>query len=494
MTRRRTVLVAAVLLAVIGLITMWDGGNGDGTTVEDRPSVDHVGTADEVSSTWFCVAATAAVQPAPRHELYVANTADRDTDVRISVYGPEGPGEIRTMPVGAQQTLVVDLDTEFGAAGLAAMVEAPSGSIAVSHGVVSPDMGDVTNCQRHSAPEAYFPSQTTLSGATAQLVLFNPFAADASVDLIAAVADGIRSPTEWAGIVVPAGTTRTVDLSEQVQRRDQFALTVRVRSGRVFAETAQTYGGIEMGTDAAVKGLRISSPVTRARSSWTFAGGFTDATATELVFVQNPTDEKVSVNIQIIPDGSVDLAPEPFEMSIPAGWYGALDLSAEGRVPDVGFHSITVDADGDAEIIAQRQIRLTGVVDPNPDPAVASRPALQQGVAASAGVNGSARNWWVTGVVPTAANRPLLSIANPGGSPVQLTLEASIPGDGLVEVIAGQTLAAGDSLTLPLGDAEAAPGRAMYRVLASGPVVVEQFVAPDGVNDFSVGPAFPLDG
>lgn len=493
MNRTRSILLVAVVVAVMGLIAMWDRPDGVVEVAGSRPSVDHVGFDDEVSSTWFCPATTAAVEPVPRHELYVSNTADQDSDVRISVYGPEGPGDVRTMSVGAHRTLVVDVDAEFGTGALSAMVEAPSGAIGVSQGIISKAIGDVSHCQRTSAPESYFPSQTTLSGTTAQLVLFNPFAADASVDVIAAVADGIRSPTEWAGIVVPAGTTRTVDLSEQVQRRDQFALTVRVRSGRVFTNTIQTYGGIEMGSDAKVSGLRISPPVTRARSSWTFAGGFTDAAAAELLVVQNPSREKVSVSIQVVPDGSVDLAPEPFEMSIPAGWYSTLDLSAEGRVPDFGFHSITVEADGDAQVVAQRQIRLSAPPDAGEEPGTSIRPVLGRGVAASTGVNGSAKVWWMTDGVVGGPNQPLLSIENPGDSSVQISIEAIGPDVEPVDVVVDEALAAGDSITLSLDDDDDAAARSMFRITASEPVVVERLVILDGVKDFSVGPAFPLD-
>lgn len=487
-------MLVIVAAAVVGLMMLWNGNPPDRGDDTGLPTVERVGTADEVSSTWFCAAADAEVEPSTRHELYVANTGDTDTEVRVSTYGSDGPGDKLTLPVGAHGIVVVDLDSQFGNAGLSAMVESPDGAVAVSHGVVSPEIGDVANCQRRAATNLYFPSQTTLSGTTAQLVLFNPFASDASVDLVAAVADGIRSPTEWAGIVVPAGTTRTVDLAEQVQRRDQFAVTARVRSGRVFAETVQTYGGVAMDPTPAVSGLRLSAPVTEERSSWSFAGGFTDPGATELLIVQNPTDEKVSVNVQVVPVGSVELAPEPFEMSIPAGWYGTLDLSAEGRVPDVGFHSITVETTGGARVVAQRQIRLSGAAEAEEDPTVPRRPPLERGVAASVGVDGSATTWWATDTVVGGADQPLLWIMNRGDSPAEVTIEEVTDDSGTSEVTVDGTIPAGDSLTIPLTTKEGGARRLLYRIESTEPVVVEQLVVFEGTSDLSIVPAFPLVG
>lgn len=486
------VLVGAVVLAIVGLMRIPTNGATTSDAPVRRPSADRVGGEDEVSSTWFCAATGAPVEPVPTHRLYVSDTGDVASEVRVSAYGPDGLIDVKIFPIEPRVMRQIDIDGEFGAAGLSAMVESASGTIAVSHGLISTAMGDVAPCQRNAAHESYFPSQTTLTGTSAQLVLFNPFSADASVDLVAAVVDGIRSPTEWAGVVIPAGSTRTIDLSEQVQRRDQFALTVRVRSGRVFTEMVQTYDGIAVDPATNVKGLRLVSPVVEPRSSWTFAGGFTDGGATEIIVVQNPTTEKVDVTVQVFPDGAADLLPEPFELSIPAGWYSTLDLTAEGRVPDVGFHSIVVEAGQDAGVVVQRRVSLSAEPVAASEPDLPERPRRAQGIAGSPGVNGAARSWWATGFRLGGANTPLLWIRNSDDRPVEVSINGTTASGETVVLAEGESIAAGDSVTVPLPTAPEGT-TAMYLVEASGPVVVEQLLTLDDVPDFSMVPAFPLD-
>lgn len=494
MSRGRLVLVAAVVLAIVGLVNLGGGERVPHPDPRSDVTADRVGEQDDLSSTWFCVAGTAPGDPAPSHRLYVSNAGDDEAEARISVYGNDGPGDQKVVIVDPLRTLVVDIDAEFGAHGLSAMVESPSGSVGVSHYVASSENADTTPCQRNSSPVAYFPSQTTLLGTTAHLVVLNPFPTDASVDLVAAVADGIRAPTEWTGMVVPAGTSRTIDLSEQVQRRDQFSLSMRVRSGRAFAETVQTYSGVTVEPAERVQGLRLSAPVDDPRPSWTFAGGFTDPGATEVVVVQNPTENTVEVSVQVVPNGSVDMAPEPFGLSVPAGRYAMLDLSAEGRVPDVGFHSIVVESTDGSPIIATRRVSLSAEVEEDDDRPASQRPALGRGVASSNGVAGAARKWWATNIAVGGSNTPLMWIRNPGDGAVEVSITGTTRTGEVLEVADGETIPGSDSVTVPLGGVSGKPTPVMYLIEASGPVVVEQLVTYDGIPDMSIAPAFPLGG
>ena len=102
---------------------------------------------------------------------------------------------------------------------------------------------DQAPCSTFSSDTWYFPAVVTTRDATARLTLFNPFPGDASVDIEVAFDTGVRQPTALSGLVVPAGTTRVVDLGEQVQRREQFSVTVETRSGGVVAELAQRFDG-----------------------------------------------------------------------------------------------------------------------------------------------------------------------------------------------------------------------------------------------------------
>jgi hypothetical protein len=284
-----------------------------------------------------------------------------------------------------------------------------------------------------------------------------------------------------------------VDLGAVVQRRDVFAVVVRSRSGRVVAEATQRFDGT-----TGPRGVRMQLGVPGESSRWSFAGGFTGSGVGESVVVVNPTGERVSAEVRVVPYGAATTAPEPFVLDIPSLRYAVVDLSAESRVPAVGFHAVSVVTDG-APVVAALLSTITGPPAP-PAPAVpgevppAERPALGSGVGITTGSPVAAAEWLVPALDADADPAPVVFVHNPGATPVTVNavpVEPGLDAAARSESTTVVEIAPGDAVALDV-PRPAVPGTAVgLRISAGSPVVVERFVTYPGQDEFAIGLAVP---
>jgi hypothetical protein len=497
----RLVLITVVLLGIVGLTAFWGGSPAvpvDGSIDEIIPES---GSAETLSSTWYCAAGGLGESAASTHEVLLANPSKEVVPVRLTAYNAQGlVGEPKTIASVAQQVTPVDVNAVFGASELSVMAEFDSGALAVQHRITTATSADSVPCSTTSSERWFFPSQTSVLGSSALLVLFNPFSADAGVDITAAVQDGLRSPKEWAGIVVPAGTSRVIDLGQYVQRRDQFSVAVRLRNGNLIAESAQSFDIAAAGDAPAERGLRLQLGVPEARSGWTFAGGFKGSGVKEELVVYNPGRQVASVIVQVTPYGGVSDPPEPFELSVPAKRFLVLDLSAEQRIPDTGFHSIRVETSAKTPIVTARTTQLfgppTAAAEPaagSAAPAVGTRPNETLGVAIGTATPVFARRWIMPAVRTGPEQQPMVFIHNPTAGIVTVDLRALAGQAAPIEIATGLEVAAGDSLYVPLAIQElTGVGDWVVTLRASDSVAVEQLQTFATQNDLSFGSAVPV--
>lgn len=499
MRTTRLLALTAIVVALVGLTSWWAGAPAarDDTGVDDV--VPSAGTEETLSSTWYCAAGTAGTPEPPAHQLLLSNPTDAAVTARLSAFGPYGPVGASAVEVAANAVTPVNVNETFAATGLSVMVESESGAIAVEHRLGTTTVMDSVPCATTSSNAWFFPSQTTVSGASAQLVLFNPFSADASIDVSVATEDGVRIPAELGGIVVRAGTSRVIDLNPYASVREQISVAVKLRGGRLVAESAQYF---DVSDDEGIgtlrtRGMQLQVGVPQARTEWTFATGFTGSGVRERVVVYNPSREAAAVVVQVTPFGGAEMPPEPFELDVPGGRYAVVDLSAETRIPAEGFHAIQVESD-DTPIVVGRPIQLNGEATAPSDPAVVgTRPSETLGATIGTGTPTLATRWLVPAVLTGEGQQPMVFVHNPGTGIATVTIEALLGAAGRVEVVGGLEVASGDSRWIPIGSADGPPELLQARNLglivdASAPVVVERtatFVAED---DLSVGLAVPV--
>jgi hypothetical protein len=485
MRASRFALVAVVAVAVAGLVVAFGGTDDPRAADLGRVPLPAAQADGVVSLTWYCAASTALTPAPPAHTVVVTNPTDDPVTARLTPYAPEGAGEAVEVEVPAGGPLVVDVAQRFGSPSRSVMVESPEGQVVVAHELAVDTGAESVPCVTGTSGEWWFPTLSTVRGAGAQLTLFNPFPADAGVDVEVVLDAGIRVPTSLAGIVVPAGTARVVDLGQSVQRRDQFAAVVRTRSGRVVAEVTQSFDGT-----AGPRGLRMYTGVAAPAGRWAFAGGFTgDGVAEGLVLV-NPGEERITALVQVTPYGGSASAPEPLEVEVPGFRYVVVDLSAESRIPGEGYHSILVDSP-DRPLVAARTTTITAAPAAAPADPAASRPALSSGVAVGTGTPVAASDWIVPSLQPSASPAPVVLVHNPN--------------DGIA-VVSTSTVAGGSSSGLDGAQVEVAPGDSVavavpvvdgveavaLRISSMSPVVVEQLPTFPARGDLSLNLAVPV--
>ena len=492
MRSSRLLLLAVVAAAVVALGLSFDGSPAATSAGLEAPPIPSAGEPGSLSSTWFCAAGGAATETPLRHDLFLVNPAGETATALITAYGADGVVGEKAVEVTAPGPTRVDVNATFGAQGLSVMVESDAGELVVEHRLIGAEVADQVACATSSSDSWYFPAQTTVRNTGAQLHLFNPFPEDASIDISAAVDDGLREPAEWQGLVVPAGTARVIDLGVAAQRREQFAIAVEARNGQVVAETAQTLATPKAGDIPATRGLRLQLGVPRPGAVWSFAEGFTGPGASERLVLFNPGERPAKVLVQVTPYGGAELPPEPFELDVPARRYAALDLSAETRIPGEGLHAITIETDRDTPVVAGRVVTLTGSREDPSAPEITARPPLSLGTAIGTGTPVTAALWAATGVVVGDRQESVIAVHNTSEDTVRVSatvLGGTADGKVLADAV---EVAPGDSLAVRTRDQGLGDSEVTVLVEATAPVVVERTLTYLNQNDLAMGLGVPL--
>ncbi|MBA2437219.1 MAG: hypothetical protein H0V52_02570, partial [Acidimicrobiia bacterium] len=228
-------------------------------------------TADDpssLSSTWFCAASANVDEGASGLEVLVANYGDEPRSGTVT-WMPEGSEPVlRPIEIPAHDGLVLDADEAVEAGAVSAVVELDGGGVAVEHAVTAGSRRSVAPCASSASDRWYLANGSTARDADQVLVLFNPFPADAVVDVAFATDQGRDQPEALQGLPVPAGSTTRISVGEFVRRREVTATTVSTRTGRLVVDRLQRF-------DASVgrSGLSLALAAPAPAEVWTFPAG-----------------------------------------------------------------------------------------------------------------------------------------------------------------------------------------------------------------------------
>lgn len=486
---RRTIVLLVLALAALALVRLDDP---HATPAATPSPIVGPSTSDAGISTWFCPAAAASAD-GPAHQVIVTSLA-REVTARVTAFSTAGGAPVtQTVTVPADSQHVVSM-SDLGSGLGGATVEVDGGPATVAHRLAASDRSDQSACLTEAGPRWYFTAANTErdfprnADASAQLWLLNPFPTDASVDIRVSTDDLVRVPPALRGLIVPAGSSRMVDLGQSVQRREQFALSVEARGGRIAAELAQSVPG---------QGLRLTPGVPDAAMTWMFADSFGGENLSDRVIVFNPSSRDTTVLVSVVPNGLDALAmPEPFEQEIGGRRFAVVDLTAEARIPPEGLRWIRVDALEGTGVVATQ---LMGIMGAGGSGSADTRPTVPGGLAALVGATAQARSWTIPSVDATPDSQSVVVVANPSPDSISLVTLTSISG-GTTSVIA-------DDLEVPPAaslavdvSAATAGGPIGVRVDASTPVVVSARTTSvsrselgllDGVPDASTASPIP---
>lgn len=474
---RRIVLIAAVAVAIAALV-LSDREPARDTPTRPPGEVFDVGRPGAVSSTWYCPIGSVASTGSGEWRLVVENPARAERSVRITVLPSDPAVGLSVLPpraVPASSTTVWNASDLGITAPSAVILESDGGDVSVEQRLSGGSGADAAPCATRASAQAFFPALDTQRGNSARLWLANPFATDASVDVEVASVDGVRVPAKLRGIVVPARSTRPVEMGEVIQRNAQFAVAVRARAGLVVAGLAQGADGTQPPA-----GIRLELGRQQVAPTITFPAGGAPEGATERMVVYNPNPADGRVALSVVPvDGGPP--PEPFLLDVPARRFVTVDLDAETRVDRATPHWIQVQSLTEDGVVATRLLTLDAAV-----PSLGSKP----GRAGSSGLVVAARGWSVPYVAPASDAATTLEVLNAGSRAATLAIEvlsggstAAFPAPAPIEVPPGRVVTVDATAVAPAG-------AVALELSADQPVLVERRTAGT-TRDLTVQPALP---
>lgn len=376
------------------------------------------------SSTWYCAGGTAtgAASGIAEQTVQLANDSDSPRTARITAVPSEGASVTRPVALPAHSRVDVAVSSLVKAPYAAALVEVDGGEVAVSHLLEGPTGRAVAACSSSPSSSWSIPSGTTRAGTSQLLALFNPFPSAAVASVTFEADDGARSPQDFKAIVIPGQSVTVLDIGATVTLRDQLATVVSVRSGRLIADQIQSADG----TQGTTKSLTVTPAAPRGAPAWWFADGPADAGTSTVFFVQNPGDQTVDVELAIRLDETATYGQvEPFEVSVPAGRYAAIDVTGDGRVPaGVGYAAVVQSRSG-APIVADRVVGI-------------GAPATATGTTVMLGSPVLADHWIVPAASFPSASSARVIVTN-ASSTDSLTVTVSTVTDGRLTPLPGMS-------------------------------------------------------
>jgi Family of unknown function (DUF5719) len=322
------------------------------------------------AGTWFCSGVPAS---APGVGMFsVFNPTESPIGAVIDVAPWKATSVRKTLSIPARARVDVS-SADAGAADFAAATVEISGVGGVVEQLSITPEGTTSSACASAASSSWFLAEgSTALGDALTLTLYNPYAADAIVDLSFADEEGPRKSKKFEGRVVPARSVVVFPVGDVIQRKRIVSVVADVRSGLVVMGRHQTYGG----QDSKRRGVANGVAVPSASTSWRFAnnqkGG--DPPAAERLVIFNPNDVEMIVNATVLPadapaavvatdpnqapidpatgvaDPAADGAnkpgpavPEPLSVAIGPKQVGEIDLSLATAVAD-GVYSIIVSS------------------------------------------------------------------------------------------------------------------------------------------------------
>lgn len=469
----------AVALSVVGVVVA--GSVVDATVARPSPptatmpSVTAVAAPVAESSVWYCAGGTGASGTAPA-AIVLTNTSDRPVGGMLDVVTTGTATGRRALTVPSRGTLTVEPDGVADGDWVAATVNLEGGGVVASESVSGSAGWSITPCASGTATDWYFAHASTRGGDSAELLLYNPTATTADVDVTMATSlSGYLQPSDYQELTVAPDELTALDLGDHAQNDPAVATDVAALSGAVVADQLQIFGTSGQ-TGAAVQ-LGTAAAATRSVFPQS-----TDATGTSVTFhLFNPSNTGCRVTVAFgLPEDQIVRQT----VSVPALAAVALSTAGQLRIPDGVAYSTTFTTASGKGVVVSRQVVSSSAAGPDAGESTAPSTA-------------SAR-WVVSPPPATEGGTGRVAVMDLSSGPVTVTV-GSVAGTN-VWMRAGRAQVAGAAGARRVDVRPGAPldlsapslaGGALV-VVASGPVAVEVDGAPSASPGVVVLPAYAL--
>jgi hypothetical protein len=285
----------------------------------------------ETSGAWFCPHSGGEGW---RAWIAVANPSDRPATLRVTTVGAGG-GRVETPAEVAPETAVY-LEVPADRAPAASTVEFFGAPVGAGMVVSLPQRDGLAAdpCAADASRRWLVPGGTTLRGQRARLVIMNPFAIEATVDVSLAAPRRVVRPGRLRGLLLPARRSISVDLNRYALGEEALSATVQATLGRVVA------GGMGI----AALGIRSAIGVPAPARAWVLPGAADDGVTDLQVMVPGREEAPLRVRAQRA-DGQ---APLVDEASVDGGFAESFELEAKGA-------GLVVESAGPPPLVASRR-------------------------------------------------------------------------------------------------------------------------------------------
>jgi Family of unknown function (DUF5719) len=492
--RGRLLVALALAAIVVATGTVFERVLGTKPTASSEPPA-------ETSGGWMCPHGGGEGY---RGWVVAVNATDRPAEVVLTTYGPAEPRAIRdVVPAGSQVYFEVPSERMasasvlefFGPPLVAGMVTRRGEGMGLAAEPCAPDAG-----RRWFVPEG-----TSVRGQAAALVVVNPFAQEAVLDIAMYTDDEIIRHGNLSGVVIPPRRAEAFDLNRFALGAESLLADVRVSLGKVAV------AGFGLGTESGLRGtlgVREAAPTSILPGASVAEPARVTVLGTEgqdapfQVLAQGPEGSKVVLEEEEVPAHSVQ------SLEIPGGEAGVV-VQGVGQVPFVAGRRLAPaapepppeppkppkggkgqdgkdgrgGAGGKGGTGGQAGRGQGDKPEPEPEPEVAD-------LAATAGASRPAATWVAASPLPVDGGGSFLILQNPGGSPGQghVTLLSE---EGVVGTPIPVTVAPGSTTTLDLADEGGMqPLAAVVRLSTGRTVVAQVAIGPGG---YAVSMATPVE-
>jgi Family of unknown function (DUF5719) len=359
---------------------------------------------------------------------------------RVSTFAAGNETGATEFSTGASGSVTIPADDVSAVGFTGALIEMPSETTASGVTVAGPSGFAAESCADTPSGQAVISGGSTANDGSFRLLLLNPYAGEATVELTVSTETGLESDSRFNSVIVPALSTIPIDMNAIIPERETISVTVTTTRGSVLVAGRQISAGRSAVWRAVEPGVDWWLPA--------------PAGETKQLLITNPSASEVQYQLDFYgPDGFVE--------SLQSGVIGG---RAEVRLP---LAELSPEAIG-VRVIASEPVVSTLWVD------------SAESLAATTASQVDAPSWLLPGARGPAGGAGNVVVLNTGLEAVTVTIR-SLKEQSLVRDF---ELAAEDVLVTGLVEADG------YRIEASGPVVA-LWTAQTG-GDGSVALGIPL--